>query len=82
MSVPPNYHAGELAYSGSGQFSGSESQKHGLSKSSVASPDGSSSTLSAGKVLEHDGGSSNMLGDVNKIAQVLILFSSLHACFC
>ncbi|KAB2009684.1 hypothetical protein ES319_D10G184500v1 [Gossypium barbadense] len=69
LSAPSNYHAGELAYSGSGQFSGSENQKHGLSKSSVASPDGSSSTLSAGKVLEHDGGSSNMLGDVNKIAQ-------------
>ncbi|KAL1148324.1 hypothetical protein V6Z11_A10G118400 [Gossypium hirsutum] len=69
LSAPSNYHAGELAYSGLGQFSGSENQKHGLSKSSVASPDGSSSTLSAGKVLEHDGGSSNMLGDVNKIAQ-------------
>ncbi|KAB2061815.1 hypothetical protein ES319_A10G111400v1 [Gossypium barbadense] len=69
LSASSNYHAGELAYSGLGQFSGSENQKHGLSKSSVASPDGSSSTLSAGKVLEHDGGSSNMLGDVNKIAQ-------------
>ncbi|KAA3480994.1 chromatin structure-remodeling complex protein SYD-like isoform X2 [Gossypium australe] len=69
LSAPSNFHARELAYSGSGQFSGSENQKHGLSKSSVASPDGSSSTLSAGKVLEHDGGSSNMLGDVNKIAQ-------------
>ncbi|KAL4387085.1 hypothetical protein GQ457_09G023060 [Hibiscus cannabinus] len=70
LPVPSNsYNAGELTYSGSGQFSGSESQKHGLSKGSVASPDGSSSTLSAGKVLEHDGGSSNMLADVNKIAQ-------------
>ncbi|XVF38622.1 hypothetical protein REPUB_Repub20aG0118300 [Reevesia pubescens] len=65
-----SYPAGELAFSGPGQFSGSESQKHGLSKVSAASPDGLSTTLSAGKVLEHDGGSSNMLADANKITQV------------
>ncbi|XP_039058330.1 chromatin structure-remodeling complex protein SYD-like [Hibiscus syriacus] len=70
LAAPSNsYNVGELAYSDSGQFNGSESQKHGLSKSSVASPDGLSSTLSAGKVLERDGGSPNMLADVNKIAQ-------------
>ncbi|XVF28426.1 hypothetical protein REPUB_Repub15cG0028400 [Reevesia pubescens] len=65
-----SYPAGELAFSGPSQFSGSENQKHGLSKGSVASPDGLTTTLSAGKVLEHDGGSSNMLSDANKIAQV------------
>ncbi|KAL4298422.1 hypothetical protein GQ457_12G004980 [Hibiscus cannabinus] len=74
QGMPPatsnSYPAGELSSSGPGQFSGSESQKHGLSKGSVASPDGLSSTLSAGKVLEHDGGSSNMLADANKTAQV------------
>ncbi|XP_022760477.1 chromatin structure-remodeling complex protein SYD-like isoform X2 [Durio zibethinus] len=64
------YPAGELVFPGSGQFSGSESQKHGLSKGSAGSPDGLSATLSAGKVLEHDRGSSNMLADANKIAQV------------
>ncbi|XP_022723174.1 chromatin structure-remodeling complex protein SYD-like isoform X3 [Durio zibethinus] len=50
--------SGELAFWHPGQLSGSESQKLGLSK------------LSAGKVLEHDGGSSNMLAGTNKIAQV------------
>ncbi|XWS39076.1 hypothetical protein CRYUN_Cryun18bG0019100 [Craigia yunnanensis] len=65
-----SYLAGELAFSGPGQFSGSESQKHGLSKGSVTSPDGLSTTLSAGKALEYDGGSSNMLADANKTAQV------------
>ncbi|KAA3454460.1 chromatin structure-remodeling complex protein SYD-like isoform X1 [Gossypium australe] len=65
-----SYPAGELPSSGPGQFSGSECQKHGLSKGSVASPDGLSTTLSAGKVLEHDGGSSNMLAEANKTAQV------------
>ncbi|KAK8511250.1 hypothetical protein V6N12_033528 [Hibiscus sabdariffa] len=58
------------AQGGPGQFSGSESQKHGLSKGSVASPDGLSTTLSAGKNLEHDGGSSNMFAYANKTAQV------------
>lgn len=29
--------------------------------------------LSAGKVLEHDGGSSNMLADASKLSQVSIL---------
>ncbi|XP_007035456.2 PREDICTED: chromatin structure-remodeling complex protein SYD isoform X1 [Theobroma cacao] len=65
-----SYPSGELAFSGPGQFSGAESQKHGFSKGSVTSPDGLSTTLSAGKVLEHEGGSSNVLADANKIAQV------------
>ncbi|KAL1154798.1 hypothetical protein V6Z11_A09G268200 [Gossypium hirsutum] len=70
QSMHASFVPGELPSSGPGQFSGSECQKHGLSKGSVASPDGLSTTLSAGKVLEHDGGSSNMLAEANKTAQV------------
>ncbi|XVE82038.1 hypothetical protein DITRI_Ditri15bG0114600 [Diplodiscus trichospermus] len=50
-----SYPVGDLAFSGPGQFSGSETQKHVLSKGSITSHDGLSTTLSAGKVLEHDG---------------------------
>lgn len=74
-----SYPVGELAFSGLGQFSGSESQKHGLSKGAVTSPDGLSTTLSAGKVLEHDVGSSNTLADANKTAQVVFFSFSFHA---
>ncbi|XVE65684.1 hypothetical protein DITRI_Ditri08aG0019500 [Diplodiscus trichospermus] len=65
-----SYPVGELAFPGPGQFSGSESQKHGLSKGSITSPEVLSTTLSAGKVMEHDGGSSSMSADANKAAQV------------
>lgn len=75
-----SYPAGELLSSGPGQFSVSESQKHGLCKGSVESPDGLATTLSAGKVLEHDGGSSNMLAEANKTAQVVTMaFPPFHA---
>ncbi|OMO77372.1 Glutamine-Leucine-Glutamine, QLQ [Corchorus olitorius] len=69
LPATSNSYPAEVAFSGLGQFSGSENQKHGFSKGSITSPDGLSTT-SAGKVLEQDGGSSNMLADANKMAQV------------
>lgn len=81
-----SYPIGELGFSGQVHFSGSELQKHGLAKASVtASPSEKAieahfspanrveelpASLSTARVLENDGGSSNMFGDVNKIIQV------------
>ncbi|KAG8636634.1 hypothetical protein MANES_15G017800v8 [Manihot esculenta] len=80
-----SYPIGELGFSGQVHFSGSELQKHGLAKASVtASPSEKAieahfspanrveelpASLSTARVLENDGGSSNMFGDVNKIIQ-------------
>uniref|UniRef100_A0A2P2ME21 Chromatin structure-remodeling complex protein SYD n=1 Tax=Rhizophora mucronata TaxID=61149 RepID=A0A2P2ME21_RHIMU len=74
----------ELGLSGPVQFNGSEHQKHGLTKGSGIMPidrateahsfsgtgmDDLVASISAGKVLETDGGNSNMLADVNKSLQ-------------
>lgn len=81
-----SYPMGELGFSGPVQFSGSEHQKHGLAKVAVTSPsektveghffpsnqvDDLPTSLSAGKVLENDAGSSSIFADANMIVQVL-----------
>ncbi|XP_037495642.1 chromatin structure-remodeling complex protein SYD [Jatropha curcas] len=78
------YPMGELGFPGQVQFGGSELQKHGLVKGAITSPpekaienhfspsnrvDDFPVSLSTGRVLESDGGSSNMLGDANKFFQ-------------
>lgn len=76
---------GELGFAGPVQYSSSEHQKHGLTKGAVASSaektsegffsancvDDFPTSLSTGKILENDGGSSNMFAESNKIIQVL-----------
>uniref|UniRef100_A0A6N2MVV2 Chromatin structure-remodeling complex protein SYD n=1 Tax=Salix viminalis TaxID=40686 RepID=A0A6N2MVV2_SALVM len=74
---------GEIGFAGPVQYGGSEHQKHGLAKGVVASSaektsegffsanhvDDFPSSLSTGKILENDGGSSNMFSESNKIIQ-------------
>uniref|UniRef100_A0A3N7FKZ7 Uncharacterized protein n=1 Tax=Populus trichocarpa TaxID=3694 RepID=A0A3N7FKZ7_POPTR len=76
---------GEPGFAGLVQYGGSEHQKHGLAKGAVASSaektsegffsanrvDDFPTSLSTGKILENDGGSSNMFAESNKIIQVL-----------
>ncbi|KAJ9154438.1 hypothetical protein P3X46_027771 [Hevea brasiliensis] len=60
-----SYPMGELGFSGQAHFSGSELQKHGLAKGVDDLP----ASLSTVRVLENEGGSSNMFGDVKMIIQ-------------
>ncbi|XP_052312573.1 chromatin structure-remodeling complex protein SYD isoform X5 [Populus trichocarpa] len=74
---------GEPGFAGLVQYGGSEHQKHGLAKGAVASSaektsegffsanrvDDFPTSLSTGKILENDGGSSNMFAESNKIIQ-------------
>ncbi|KAJ6323474.1 hypothetical protein OIU76_010893 [Salix suchowensis] len=74
---------GEIGFAGPVQYGGSEHQKHGLAKGVVASSaektsegffsanhvDDFPTSLSTGKILENDGGSSNMFSESNKIIQ-------------
>eukprot|EP00258_Populus_trichocarpa_P050244 XP_024466263.1 chromatin structure-remodeling complex protein SYD isoform X4 [Populus trichocarpa] len=74
---------GEPGFAGLVQYGGSEHQKHGLTKGAVASSaektsegffsanrvDDFPTSLSTGKILENDGGSSNMFAESNKIIQ-------------
>ena len=76
---------GEPGFAGLVQYGGSEHQKHGLAKGAVVSSaektsegffsanrvDDFPTSLSTGKILENDGGSSNMFAESNKIIQVL-----------
>ena len=76
---------GEIGFAAPVQYGGSEHQKHGLAKGVVASSaektsegffsanhvDDFPTSLSTGKILENDGGSSNMFAESNKIIQVL-----------
>ncbi|CAK7332873.1 unnamed protein product [Dovyalis caffra] len=80
----PSGPMGELGFAGPVQYGGSEHQKHGLAKGAVASSaektseghffaanrgDDFPTSLSTGKILENDGGSSNMFAEANKIVQ-------------
>ncbi|KAF9673309.1 hypothetical protein SADUNF_Sadunf10G0010700 [Salix dunnii] len=74
---------GEIGFAAPVQYGGSEHQKHGLAKGVLASSaektsegffsannvDDFPTSLSTGKILENDGGSSNMFAESNKIIQ-------------